>query len=80
MLGYPALHKMVVVVMHLNASIQNLIEEKKTFTLPLLNSDLETRSFVRVKKNAEEGRRWIKEERKDIRKVKKILHTNPEVH
>lgn len=67
------------VVRHLNASIQNLIEEK-TFTRPLLNSDPETKSFVRVKKHAEEGRRWNKEERKDIRKFKEILHTKPEVH
>lgn len=46
-----------VVVMHLKASIQNLTEEEKTFTRPLLNSDPETRSFVRVKKHAKEGRR-----------------------
>lgn len=43
--------------MCLNPSIQDLIQEEKTFTHSLLNSDSETRPFARVKKRAKKGRR-----------------------
>lgn len=58
----------------------DLIQEEKMFTCPLLNSDPEIRTFVRIKKHAKKGRRRWMEDGKDIRKVKEILNTNPEVH